>query len=62
MKPLLTKEGHVFDWKELDGKFLHIRATKEKSYDGEQETTLVTGYETTSGHFYILYVETRDLK
>jgi hypothetical protein len=49
---------NTFNWTDLHGKDLKI--VVELDYDclNHEETTVVTGYEESTGHFYVLHNET----
>lgn len=52
-------EGCTFNWPDLDGKDLKIVVECEYDSLHNEETTVVTGYEASTGHYYVLHNETK---
>lgn len=48
-----------FDWKELDGKKLKISVSQDLDNKAKEMTTVVIGYEKSTGNMYTLHMETK---
>lgn len=55
-------EKLIFDWKDLNGKTLKNLSTTDKTYFEDEEITVVTGYEQSTGKCWVLHTETNKIK